>query len=300
MRTRTLAYLSLLGGIIALSLSPLFLRWADAPGVTTSFYRMTVAAIVLAIPGWKAMRKQSGAKIPWALLLPGLAAGFFTAGDHGLWSYSLSGTSVANAMLFNYIAPLWVALFAAFVWHEQLRLSFWSGLLLVLSGMVLVVTSNMGAGFRINSGDILAILSSIFYAGYFLFGQTGRRHLPTLTFIWLVAVGASTGLFIITQVLRAPISGFTPTTWLIFLITGLFSQVGGYFMVAYALGHLPAAVVAPSMLASPVLSALLAIPFAGEMLSPAQALGGVIVLAGIWLINRPREAGVPSVPATVP
>ncbi len=40
-------YFALGSGILALSLSSLFIRWANAPGTVTSFFRMTLAAIVL-------------------------------------------------------------------------------------------------------------------------------------------------------------------------------------------------------------------------------------------------------------
>ena len=70
--------------------------------------------------------------------------------------------------------------------------------------------------------------------------------------------------------------------------TGLVAQIGGYFSVAYALGHLPASVVSPTMILQPVLSALLAIPFTGEMLAPVQWLGGLAVIGGIYMVNISR------------
>jgi len=309
MQKKGLAYLSLFGGIVALSLSPMVIRWSEAPELTTSFYRMAIAALVLTPLGLHSARKaaqsankaarsgdQTGQgagtasqKFTWKALLPGLIGGAFTAADHSFWSVSLAVTSVANAMLFNYIAPLWVALFAALVWKEVLRPRFWVGLLAVLAGMGLVVAAGMNGTLRFNPGDLLAVLSSVFYAGYFLVAQQGRKKLPTLVFIWLVAVGGALGLFLSTRIMGVPLSGFPTSTWLIFLFAGLFNQVGGYFMVAYALGQLPAALVAPTMLASPVLSALLAIPFAGESLSWMQIVGGITVLCGITLVNRSRN-----------
>ena len=95
-----------------------------------------------------------------------------------------------------------------------------------------------------------------------------------------------------------PLTGYSPQTYLAFLGAGLISQTIGYFSVAYALGHLPAAVVSPTMIAQPVLTALLAIPLVGEALLPAQVMGGVMVLAGIYLVNRaqpqPSELSEPS------
>jgi drug/metabolite transporter (DMT)-like permease len=294
-RAKFLPYLSLAGGILALSFSPVFVRWAEAPGPVTSFFRMTTAALVLAPFALRLIVKElkprtggfNSLRNPFLL---GLLGGLLTAGDHGFWSTALASTSVANATLFNYIAPLWVALFAALVWRERLRARFWLGLALVLAGMAVVLGAGLGAGldktFHFNPGDVLAVVSSFFYAAYFLVAQRGRKRLPTLVFIWLVALGAALGLLGLCLTLGMPLSGYPPMTYLAFLLAGLFSQIGGYFMVAYALGHLPAAVVAPTMIAQPVLSALLAIPIAGELLSTGQVLGGLAVLAGIGVVNR--------------
>jgi drug/metabolite transporter (DMT)-like permease len=63
----------------------------------------------------------------------------------------------------------------------------------------------------------------------------------------------------------------------------------GYLALGYALGHLPASVVSPTMLGQPVLTALLAIPILGESLHPVQWIGGLVVLGGIYLVNRSRD-----------
>jgi drug/metabolite transporter (DMT)-like permease len=292
-----LPYLSLTGGILCLSFSPVFVRAAQAPGLVTSFYRMSVAVLVLApfalrlIRGAGPVRGQRGPAISWSGLGLGLLGGLFTAGDHGLWSTALGSTSVANATLFNYIAPLWVALFAAMVWRETLRLRFWSGLALVLGGMAIVISADMQGGLRLNPGDLIAAGSSLFYAAYFLSAQRGREQMPTIAFIWLVALGAAAGLLAACLVTGQRLSGYPLSTYLTFAAAGLFSQIGGYFLVAYALGHLPASLVAPTMIAQPVLSALLAIPLAHEPLSLGQILGGLAVLGGIYLVNSLQARG---------
>ena len=60
----------------------------------------------------------------------------------------------------------------------------------------------------------------------------------------------------------------------------------GYFSVGYALGHLPASIVSPTMITQPVITALIAIPLAGEFLLTGQWIGGLVTLFGIFLINR--------------
>ncbi len=44
---RILPYLGLLAGVFALSMSSIFIRWAEAPGVVTSFFRMSIASVVM-------------------------------------------------------------------------------------------------------------------------------------------------------------------------------------------------------------------------------------------------------------
>jgi len=67
------------------------------------------------------------------------------------------------------------------------------------------------------------------------------------------------------------------------------SQLGASFLMTYTLGKLPASVVTPTMVAQPVLTALLAIPLAGEALLTGQILGGAAALGGIYLVNTARR-----------
>jgi drug/metabolite transporter (DMT)-like permease len=62
--------------------------------------------------------------------------------------------------------------------------------------------------------------------------------------------------------------------------------VTGWLAINYALGHLPAAVVSPTLLAQPVLTAIIAVPLLGQAMGPQQILGGAVALSGIYLLNR--------------
>jgi drug/metabolite transporter (DMT)-like permease len=293
-KEKFLPYVALVSGILALSLSSLFVRWAEAPGAVTSFYRMAVATVVflpLFLRQPVARRKFDRR---W-LLLP-LIGGIFTAFDHATWATAINFTRVANATLMNNLAPLWVALVAFIFWREKLNAGFWLGLLMAIGGAAVVLGSDFIARPQLNQGNLLAVGSSFFYAAYFLTTQRGREHFSTLSYIFLITATCSLVLFFINIGMGNPFTGFSSTTYLSFLGAGLISQVIGYFSVGYALGHLPASIVSPTMIAQPVLTALMAIPLAGEPLVPAQWIGGLVVLSGIYLVNSNREkrAALPS------
>lgn len=289
-----MATTALMAAILALTISPLFVRWADAPGIVTSLFRMLIAGLVLTPFAIREIKVVKPAQ--WKALSLPILAGFFSAIDHGLWATAIENTTVANATLLNNISPLWVALFAILIWKERLEWRFWIGLIAVLVGASAVLGSTILFRPQFVFGDYLALVSSFFYAAFFLSTQRGRQFFNTVTFLWVMLLFAAFFLLIFVLVLGHPLSNYSLNTYLLFLLAALLSQLGGYFLITYALGRLPASVVTPSMVAQPVLTALIAIPLMGENLIIWQIIGGLITLLGIWTINVIKREKVGSDP----
>jgi len=288
-KQRYLSYIALIVGIICLSFSAMFGKWANAPGPVIGFYRIGLATVIL-LPIFVYRKYKNGIKLPKAVLLLPILGGIFTAFDHGTWNSSLRYTSAANATLLGNTAPLWVALFSWLVFRQKLKGLFWLGLALTLGGAVTVLGSDFIRHPTIGLGDLLAMAAGVFYAGYFLVTERGRQKLDTLSYVWLVDLVATFTLFLISLGMRMPLTGYPTQSYLAFLGAALVSQVGGYLSIGYALGHLPASIVSPTLIGQPVVTALLDIPLLGEALRTEQWLGGLVVLVGIYLVHRSREA----------
>jgi drug/metabolite transporter (DMT)-like permease len=142
-----------------------------------------------------------------------------------------------------------------------------------------------------NYGDALAVGGSFFYALYLLLTQRVRRMLDALTFFALSTASSVVVLFVTCATLGAPFGGFGARAWAALAASGLVSHLGGYLAINYALGHIRATSVSVSMLSQPVITALLAIPLLGELLSAQQITGGALVLSGIYLVNRRGTTG---------
>jgi len=280
-------YLTLAFGIFGLSMTSIFVRWADAPGTVTAAYRMAFSAIVLTPFVVRQEINIEGRKSSLLRMIP--LAGLFVALDHGFLNTAIGMTKIANCTLLNNIAPIWVALFALIVWREKMHKWFWVGLSFTLAGAVIILGSDLILHPQLGLGDGFAFLSSLFYAGYFLVTQSSRTRISALQYIWMVNIVSAVLLFAYNMLMGNPLFGYSPLTWLVFIGAGVFSQTVGYFSVAHALGHLPASIVSPTMVLQIVLTALLAIPFAGESLSSNQLIGGLTILAGILIINLTRR-----------
>ena len=284
MNKTLLAYAALGLGIFSLSFSAMFVRWANAPGPVTAFYRLFFS-IFLLLPFFLPRIKTSQSLSSRSIIFP-LLAGVFTACDLALWTASLSYTTAANATLLGNTAPLWVALGTWLILKQKLSPAFWRGITVTLLGAALIMGTDFILHPRFGVGDAMAIFTGVFYGGYFLFTEKSRTYFDPVSHIWLVGIGASISLFIINTVLQHPLTGYSAQTWLVFLATAVVSQLIGYVSLAYALGYLPASVVAPTVVLQPIVTTLLAIPLLGEIPTIWQGIGGAITLVGIYIVNQ--------------
>ena len=70
------------------------------------------------------------------------------------------------------------------------------------------------------------------------------------------------------------------------------TQVAGHLSVAYSLGRLPVSRTSIALLGQAPLTAILAWPLLGERITPLQIVGGTLVLAGIYVVNRTPHAPI--------
>jgi drug/metabolite transporter (DMT)-like permease len=279
-----LPYLALTFGLLGLGFTAILVKWANAPGAVNGFYRMAIAATALAAPCL--IKARRSAPLSRRHLRFAALAGFFFASDLVCWNTALLITSAANATLLGNTSPLWVGLGAWLLFRQRLRPAFWVGLGVAMGGAAIVLGADLLVHPRLGVGDGLSLLSGLFYGFFFLATERARDRLPSLVSWWVSAMVSAAVLLVYAVVLRQPLTGYSTATYVDFAALALLAQVGAYLSISYALGHLPASIVAPTLLGQPVLTAILAVPLLGQALSAPQIGGGVIVLAGVWLVHR--------------
>src|SRR6185437_16072947 len=92
------------------------------------------------------------------------------------WSYffAIHRLDIGIALLIQYIAPILVALWARFVFHEPVRRRIWVALVLSLAGLTLIV--EIWHGGRLSGPGVAACLvAAVTYAGYVLIAERGVR-----------------------------------------------------------------------------------------------------------------------------
>lgn len=285
-RSTLTAYLALAAAVGGITWSAIFVRWAGIPGAASAFYRVVIAAAVL-IPWWlvRGPRRPVSARAAAVAV----AGGVFFALDLALWNTAVLRTQAAIASILGNNTPVFVGIMSWLVFKRRPRASFWIGLALALGGCLVILSADLrraadGAGSL--TGDLLALVASVFFAGYLVTTERVRRAMDTLTFNTLSICGSAATLLAVCLLFDLPLTGYAARTWWALAGLGLVSQLGAYYALVYALGHLPATITSVGLLAQVPGTALLAMLLLGEPLTVMQMLGGLVVLVGIWVVNR--------------
>jgi drug/metabolite transporter (DMT)-like permease len=284
-QSRRLALPALLAGGIAIGFSPIFVRLSELGPIATGFHRLFLALPLLWLwmhwEGRRAARQTTMVK--W---LPMAVPGALFAGDIFFWHWSITYTTVANATLFANLAPVIVTFGAWFYLREQISFRFLVGMALAMSGAALLVNASAALGARFVLGDVLGLITACFFGSYVVAVARLRDRNAASTIMFYSSTVTCILLLLATLVSGEGLLPSTSNGWIALFALAWISQAMGQGLIAYALGHLPASFSALAILIEPLTAAILGWVWLGEELGMLQAVGGVIVLAGITVAHR--------------
>lgn len=284
MNNITKSYIALIIGSILIAFSPVLIKLSGAPGTITMFYRMVFGSLALLIP-FLISRLKSKNNLSQKGIWYAICAGLMLAIDMALWATGIMASNAAMPTLVGNLAPLWVGIGSVLIFKEKQSKQFWFGLLMALSGVSFLVLRDFYIPNGIFTGLILGLLAGIFYAGFMLLTQPGRKHLDTISFLFISTLSTAIflGLFAVMQ--NLPFTGYSTKVWTIFIIKGLLLQAGAWFLINFAQGYVPASLVSPTLLTQPVVAAVLAFFMLNEVLGLWHVIGGIVVVVGIYVVH---------------
>ena len=284
---RQRAFLVLILGAALIGLVPIGVRLCEMHPLAVGFWRF---ALALPILWWwsRALPKRTTSSPRRPLLV---LTGLLFACDIGCYFIAIRATTVANATLLSNCAPIFVAFgVAATVGGVPSRLALLATAV-ALGGIALLVGERLETGHVL--GDVLGLVSAVFYGGYLLAVAALRRDQPAVrVMLWVAGVG---GLALGVACVVAGIS-LMPTRgldWAILAVLALVTQIGGQGAITWAMAHLAPVFSSVVLLVQPVVAAVLAwLLFADGWMGPWQIVGALLVLGGIVLARRAQaDAG---------
>jgi len=288
MSPRSFLYARIGVGIAAVSFGAILIRFAEeAPPLAIAAWRLGLTAIVLLpLSFWKGrLHRVPKRDVAWAV-----ASGVALAVHFVLWIASLRYTRVASSVLFVTTHPIFVGIGAHYILKERVRRGLAAGIALAVLGGGLIGFGDLQLGGEALQGDLLALAGGFAVAVYFLIGRRVRRTVSLLDYVTITYATAAVLVLAACLVSNCPLAGFSSKTYLYLGLLALGPQMIGHTTFNWALKHLAASKVSVMILAEPVGSSLLALLFFREVPSWLNVAGAVIILLGIYLSLRTKEA----------
>lgn len=290
------ALAAVIGANVALAFGPWFVRLADVGPIASAFWRLALAAPLLAIA--MVVVKQTPRKLSVLLWLTLTLAGIFFAADLASWHLGIMKTKLANATLFGNSASLILPIYGfllARAWPNRWQAT---ALLLAAIGGALLFGQSYELSARNLVGDLLCTLAGVLYALYFIAMIRARSTMAPLP-----ALALSTIAGILPLAIAVPLFGetFLPTNWGPLIALALVSQVIGQGLMIYALGHLEPIVIGIALLTQPIVAGAIGWMAYGETLGPVDLAGAIMVAAALVLVRQgPRAADLLAPPGAEP
>jgi len=275
-------YFLLFFGVLCISWSAILVKLADVSGFGSAFYRMFFGTIGI-VPVWLYFKKPitsvRGVKVA-------IICGVLFACDIALWNTSIMLSKASISTLLANLAPVWVGIGALFFMKEKPTRIFWIGTAIAISGVTVIIGVSQVLEAHLNLGNALAIFASMFYGAYLLTVRKGRVTLDTFSFTAISMISSTIVLGIICLSSSTPLWGFSNDSRLALIALGLIPQLFGWLAINQALGHIKPTIASVSLLSQSVFTAIFSIPVLGEMLTVQEIAGVVIVLTGIYMVNK--------------
>lgn len=280
-------YIVVFAGVLIASTAALMIKAAQdvgTPSLVISAGRLGFAALLLSPIAWI----RSGHEIRTAQrrdLVLGAVAGVFLAVHFAAWISSLSYTSVASSTALVTTNPIFVGIASYLLFREKPTGMLIGGIGVTAAGSLLIALSDSSGGIGSNPllGDLLALLGAVAVTGYFLAGQSARKRLSLLAYIWVAYTTAAVILVAWALLAGYSLFGYDPVAYILLLGLAVGPQLLGHTSFNWALRYLSATVIAVAILGEPVSSTALAFVLRGERPQLLQIVGGVMLLAGIVL-----------------
>lgn len=213
---------------------------------------------------------------------------FGLAGMHYTYFMAISLTSVATAILLQYLAPVIVLLVGVLALGHRFRWALPAGVALSVSGCALVVGVGSGSGLSISSrGLAWGLAAAVFFSLYSLLGDhAARRYSSYTTLVYGLSFAAVFWLVVL-----GPASVFgmlaTPSVAAAILLMSVVSTILPFGAFLLALKYIPPTNALVASTVEPVIAGVGGLLLFGERFSPMQLFGGLLVIAAIVVVQSP-------------
>ena len=262
--------------------------------------RALSACAILAIYLWR--KAPTTFRIQRSEILPLVSYGIIgIAMVQALYFVSISRMHVSIALLIEFTAPVWIVVYLRVVKRRHVPNQMWLALILALTGLALI--AQVWDGLTLDGIGVIAGFGASFALAFcFLCGEslTEKRDNQSITmwgfffagFAWCLVLPIWSfpfDLFTTSIPLAGALEGSSTPGWVLILYVVLVGTIFPYLCVMAGLKNLKASTTSTFGLLEPIFAGIVAWIWFTESWTLIQLIGGVVVIAGIYMADQARS-----------
>ena len=210
-----------------------------------------------------------------------LAGAISMAGVTTLYAIANKLTTAGNTIILQYTAPIWIVILMFLFFGQKPDKTALISILIVFAGILCFFFEGLSTGKWL--GDLLALLSGIFYAGVFMLNSFEKGDALSSVFFGQLACGVFLSPLAIKE------TDFSaPVLLAVFLLGAV--QVGlAYIFFTTGTKYTDPVTASIINALEPILNPVLVAVFYGEMLGKWSMAGAMIVICGIMYYNLKKR-----------
>lgn len=267
---------------------------SDMPSLLSATLRFSLGSIafivLLGLPniGWKRITIKQF----WPILLLGFAGVFLY---HLFFFYGLQLIPASRAALIVSLNPAMIAFLSFLIWHERITIKKSYGIALSIIGAMIVLLSHTNMQDRSSSiiGD-LAIFGCVVTWG--IYTVAGKNTIKSIGALHTVAYSIFIGtiLLLISSIISPTVTWnhfelLTQTDIVSLLYLGILGSALAYVWYYQGIDQIGAANAGTFIALNPLTAVIAGYLLLNETISPSIILGGIFIITGIILTNRPSK-----------
>jgi len=255
-------------------------NWVPYNAYAIAFFRVLFASLTL-LPIVFLTRKHEvlSAARSWKVML---SLGFLLALGWTLLFHSMKLIAIANAVLLNYTAPIFVALLAPLFLKEKLEKSTLIALAISMAGIVIISSQqNLQVSGLNLLGVILGLLAGLTYAGFIIVSKRALSSFSSQVVAFYSYSVAS--IFLFPSVIGSDLS-LDLASWILLLVLGVFNT--GFAVTIYlkGLAMIKAQKAVVFTYLEPASAVVFGFLFLAQQPTPLMLAGGFLILIAGYIV----------------
>lgn len=210
--------------------------------------------------------------------------------------YGLSLTTPINSSIIMISNPLVVFVFTALVYKVGVSFVKIAGLLFAIAGAVLILIyrGNFEVGSDTWQGDLMTLANSVSWAIFIVMVKPIMQKYNTVTAMkWMFLFGSIMILPVgLNDSLDVNWKAMTEYAWFALGFVVIATTFFAYLLNVYGLVSLSANTVSAYIYLQPFLASIFAIMVGKDTLTPIKVLSGILIILGLYLVNKPSQKKV--------